>query len=104
MEKKFYNIVHWPKRLISVYIQVQAVPKDEPQRSRQPGGQDLLQRHQDPLLRPVHIQGLRREDLVGQVPGVEGAEAGRLERAPAVLGLGEPSKLYSILYFTCTKS
>ena len=55
------------------------MPQDEQQRPRQPGWQDLLQRHQDPLLRAVHLQGLRGEDLVGQVPGVEGTEAGHLE-------------------------
>ena len=62
------------------------MPQDEQQRPRQPGWQDLLQRHQDPLLRAVHLQGLRGEDLVGQVPGVEGAEASHLERASALLG------------------
>ncbi len=27
------------------------------------GRPDIFQRHQDPLLRPVHVQGLRREDM-----------------------------------------
>ncbi len=61
--------------------------EDESQRSREPRWADLLQRHQDSLLRPLHLQGLRREDLVGKMPPVEGTTASGVERTNSLLNM-----------------
>jgi hypothetical protein len=71
--------------------------EDESQRSREPRWADLLQRHQDSLLRPLHLQGLRREDLVGKMPPVEGTTASGVERTNSLLNMEVRNKGTSLM-------